>query len=91
VTVFVENYREGASRVTVRCYAQAWTAFWGSHGKCTVEEFIVSCNIGYVADALQWGLGGLLLKSRARLQDEYVARIVRAMQEEFSRVRESSK
>lgn len=83
VTVFVEQLGESKSRITVQCYAQAWTAYWGSHGDCTVEEFITSCHAEYVADNLSWGWNGLLLKATQKLQREYLIRIVQAIQQHF--------
>lgn len=85
VTVFVEQYGPTESRITVQCYAQAWTAFWGSHGEQTVEEFVCSCHSDYVASNLTWGQNGLMLKSRSKYQREYLLRIVEAIKAEFSK------
>lgn len=81
--VYVEQYRPGASRITVQCYAQAWTAYWGSHGKCPVEQFFASCDADYVIDNLVWGNNGLMLKSREKSNREYLKRIVKSLQEHF--------
>ena len=83
VTVFVEQFSECNGRITVQCYAQAWTAYWGNHGNSTVERFIVSCNADYIADNLAWGRNGLLLKSREKMQHEYLIRIAEAIQQHF--------
>lgn len=85
VTVFVEQFSPTASRITVQCYAQAWTAFWGSHGDQQVEDFVCSCNADYVADNLTWGQNGLILKARQKDQREYLLRIVEAIKAEFSK------
>lgn len=88
VTVYVEEFRPGASRITVQCYAQAWTAYWGSHGQKSVERFVFFCHPEYVADNLQWGTNGLMLKRYEKLQREYLLRIVRAMQAHFATLKE---
>ena len=88
VTVYVEEIRPGASRITVRCFARAWTAYWGAHGNESVERFVRSCNADYVADNLQWGTNGLMLKRYEKLQREYLLRIVRAMQAHFATLKE---
>lgn len=83
ITVYVDEFRPGASRMTVQCYAQAWTAYWGSHGHNPLEEFVISCNAGYIADGLKWGNNGLMLKRMEKLQYQYLVRIVQAIQECF--------
>lgn len=84
ITVYVEEYRPGSSRITVQCYAQAWTAYWGAHGARPVERFVASADADYVADGLVWGNNGLMLKSREKHHRAYLLRIVRAMQDHFS-------
>lgn len=88
VTVYVEEIRPGASRITVQCYAQAWTAYWGSHGQESVERFVCDSHAEYVADNLQWGTNGLMNKAKTKLQREYLLRIVRAMQAHFATLKE---
>lgn len=84
IAVYVEQFRPESSRMTVQCYAQAWTAYWGSHGSKGVESFVVGCHADYVADNLQYGTSGLMLKAREKHQREYLLRIVRAIQAEFA-------
>ena len=84
ITVYIEQYRPGSSRITVQCYAQAWTAYWGSHGDNPVEQFVCSCDVGYVADALRWGQQGLMTKLQDKHQQRYVERIVSAIKAEFA-------
>lgn len=85
VTVYVEQYGPESSRMTVQCYAQAWTAYWGAHGKRPVEQFVADCNAEYVVSNLDWGNGGQRTKAAERRHIEYLTRIVRAIQEEFSK------
>lgn len=86
VTVYAEQYRVGASRITVQCYAQAWTAYWGSHGDCPVEQFVATCDAEYVVGNLDWGNGGQRTKAAERGQRRYLTRIVQAIQGEFSKL-----
>lgn len=83
VTVFVEQLGECRSRVTVQCYARAWTAYWGSHGECQVEKFIVSCDADYLADNFSWGLNGLMLKRIEKPQRDYLIRVIQSIQQHF--------
>jgi hypothetical protein len=83
ITVYVEQFRPGASRMTVQCYAQAWTVYWGSHGDCPLEEFVCSSSAEHIADGLTWGNGGLILKRREKDHHAYVVRIARAIKAKF--------
>jgi hypothetical protein len=72
-------------RIIVQCYAQAWTAYWGAHGDCPVEHFVATCDADYVASNLDWGNEGQRTKAAQKRHTEYLTRIVRAIQEEFSK------
>lgn len=85
IIVYVEEIRPGASRITVQCYARAWTAYWGAHGDETVEQFIRSCTPDYVADNLAWGISGTLPKRVKKSEHDYLVRIVQAIQHHFSK------
>lgn len=47
VEVIVENFGEGAGKITVSCYGSVWSGFWGSMG-CTVEEFFQLASNDYL-------------------------------------------
>lgn len=87
VAVYVEQFGQNSSRMTVQCYAQAWTAYWGSHGGNGLESFVVGCHPEYVADNLTWGNNGLMLKRHEKFNRDYLLRIVRAIQAEFSAIK----
>ncbi len=84
VTVFVEQYSPSCSRVTVQCYARAWTAYWGSHGEQPVEQFMLQNHAEYIAQNLTWGLNGRVLKSCEKHDFAYLMRIVEAIQAHFA-------
>lgn len=52
VKVFIENIAEGQGQITITCYGQAWTAYWGGMGPQALEEFFCSCNVSYIANKL---------------------------------------
>lgn len=84
ITVYVEQFRPGAGRMTVQCYARAWTGFWGSHGpEAPLESFVASSDSEYIADGLIWGTRGLILRKNEKTDEVYVQRIVRAIQAHF--------
>lgn len=83
ITVYVEQFDTCASRMTVQCHAQAWTAYWGAHSYDGLEAFVAVCGVDYVVDNLIWGQLGLFRVERERHQREYISRIVKAIQKEF--------
>jgi hypothetical protein len=84
ITVYVEQFRPGSGRMTVQCYARAWTGFWGSHGAdATLEDFVADCSDDYIADGLIWGTRGVILRKHEKTDEAYVQRIVRAIQAHF--------
>lgn len=52
ITVFVEDIAPGKGIVTITCYGEAWTAYWGSIGDMTIKEFFCSCDEHYIANKL---------------------------------------
>lgn len=84
ICVYVEEYKPGSSRMTVQCYARAWTAYWGSHGSdSSVEQFVARSNPEYVADNLSWGTNGLMNKFQQKHDYAYLVRLVQAIQAHF--------
>jgi hypothetical protein len=88
VTVYVEEYAPGSSRITVQCYGRAWTAYWGNHGNCSVEHFMLLCNPEYTANSLTHGLNGSILKRCEKHDFAYLVRIVEAIQSHFQMLNE---
>lgn len=84
IAVYVEQFGPTSSRITVQCYAQAWTAYWGSHGGAGLEAFFCAANDDYIVDNLVWGTNGLRLKRKERHERAYLTRIVQAIKVEFS-------
>lgn len=84
ITVYVEQFRPGAGRMTVQCYARAWTGFWGSHGaEAPLEHFVADCPADHIAAGLIWGTRGVILRRHEKTDEAYVQRIVRAIQAHF--------
>jgi hypothetical protein len=74
ITVYFEDHAPGAGRVTVACYGDAWTAWWGSMGNCTVREFIAGVvDTGYLSGAL------LQLRGASASHRNYTKRIAAAV------------
>lgn len=53
IRVQLENMEPGKGRITIECYGQAWSAYWGGMGKGrTIDQFFCSCDNGYLAGNL---------------------------------------
>lgn len=81
IDVIMIDAAPGQGRLIVRCYGQAWTAWWGAMGDQDVRRFIMTATADYVAARLLYGSEDLQRVKARKLQAEYVERIVRAIQE----------
>lgn len=52
VEVIADNIAEYKGKVTITCYGQSWTAYWGSTGCDSVEEFFCSAGNDYLIGCL---------------------------------------
>ncbi len=73
VHVFLEDVGPAQGRITINCYTDSWTAYWGGMGERTIEQFFCSCDEHYLANSLSRvepsvfdsdGLKPLILKLR---------------------------
>jgi hypothetical protein len=68
ITVFLEDIGarkhkvEGApdhtsrqGKITIECWGESWSAYWGGMGDRTVAQFVDSCNVDYLAGCLRRG------------------------------------
>lgn len=79
VTVFFEDFGDNMGRVTVVCYGECWTAFFGSMGRETIRDFVKTSPASYLADKLMPCPGKMKVKE-FKTQASYVRRIVDAVQ-----------
>ncbi len=52
VTVIAEDIGPSQGKITIDCYGQSWTAYWGGMGKRNIQEFFCSCDEHYIAKNL---------------------------------------
>lgn len=75
VQVYWRNIGPGKGEVTVTCWGSAWTCYFGGMGDKTIQEFVRSCDIGYLVSKLgytKW------LKQR-KTHDQYLGRVISAI------------
>lgn len=68
VAVFLENFgystheledksqhisRQG--KITIECYGESWSAYWGGMGDRFVAQFFTDCNVNYLSGCLKRG------------------------------------
>lgn len=87
IDVIFMDHEPGKGRIIVRCYSQAWTAWWGSmgpNGKTgepnTVRSFFLKCDAHYLAGNLIQGPRDTMLARKMEKQEAYLVRIVQAIQ-----------
>lgn len=52
VSVILEDIGPHQGEITIKCYGQAWSAYWGSMGDRPIAEFFASCDVHYLAGKL---------------------------------------
>lgn len=81
VTVFWQNFSPGKGSVTITCYGDAWTAYFGAMGGSTIQKFVVeSASVEYLANKLTPN-HVRLNQTQTKRQDEYLGRILRVIKE----------
>lgn len=79
VGIFVEDIEPGKGSITVTCYGRAWTAYWGSMGDRTVQQFMASCGVDYLLGC--FGTRLELSVKNQRAEDGYLRRILETVKE----------
>lgn len=75
ITVFLRDKSPRKGSITITCFGQAWTAYWGAMGCNHVREFVLSCGDDYVANSLSPS------RKTTKREDAYLLRIVKAVRE----------
>jgi len=48
ITVFLEDYEPGKGKITVTCWGQSWTAYWGGMSGDDVATFFCRVSAAYI-------------------------------------------
>ena len=76
IQVYWEDFGDGRGRVTITCYGEAWTAYWGAMGD-PIKKFFTKADDEYIATRLQ----GAQFQKRTAGHMTYLIRLVRAIKE----------
>ncbi len=55
IEILISEYGEGSADVTIKCYGESWTSYWGSMGG-NVKEFFTRTNVGYLVNCFERGI-----------------------------------
>ncbi len=55
IEILISEYGEGAADVTIKCYGESWTSYWGSMGG-NVKEFFTRTNVSYLVNCFERGI-----------------------------------
>lgn len=56
VHVFIDDMNANRGRVTITCFDESWSHYWGSIGSATITEFFCSCDEHYLAHKFATGI-----------------------------------
>jgi len=73
MTVFLEDFEVSKGRITIICYGEVWTSFWGGMGGKSVALFFMDANREYLVDRLLNG------QRSTKAKKVYLFRIVDAV------------
>ena len=76
ITVFWEDVAPGKGNVTIHCYGEAWTAWFGGMGNRTIKQFFSEVGSDYMASKLH----GAQFQKRTKAHEKYLTHIVKAIQ-----------
>lgn len=52
IALYLEDYKIGQGKITITCFNESWSYYWGSMGDRTLAEFIVDCDNHYLSQKL---------------------------------------
>jgi hypothetical protein len=55
VTLILEDMGPRQGKLTISCYGEAWTAYWGGMGERPLIDFLLLSNTSYIVDKLFTG------------------------------------
>jgi len=52
ITVFLEDLGPQQGQITIKCYDEIWSSYWGGMGDRNIAKFFCSCDHHYLANKL---------------------------------------
>lgn len=83
INVFLQDYHEGQGQVTVVCYGQAWTAYFGAMGESDIRSFLLRIDEDYLVGKFLIQQFRLRAAENVRME-RYLQRIVKRLKQFLS-------
>ena len=52
IALYLEDYKIGQGKITITCFNESWSYYWGAMGNNTLAEFIIDCDNHYLSGKL---------------------------------------
>lgn len=52
ISIYLEDNGAGQGKITITCFGESWTSYWGGMGDRTIAQFVMSCDNHYLAKNL---------------------------------------
>lgn len=56
LTVFIENFGVDRGQITIVCFGEAWSNYWGAMGEDDIEQFFIRASEDYLVKKLSSGI-----------------------------------
>jgi len=50
ITIYLEDLPPKRGKITIECYGEAWSYYWGSTGSKSIMDFFVNCDNHYLSE-----------------------------------------
>jgi hypothetical protein len=82
VLVILQDFGGGRGRLTLECYGQAWSAYWGAMGNDnSLRGFLGGASHEYIGNCLIRGVRGSGSNKFIANQERYLLRIVKTVKQ----------
>ncbi len=80
IKVISEDMAPGKGQITIICFGECWTFYWGGMGDNSVRRFFLSVGDDYILSKVT-APRGLMNKTRTRQHEDYLRRIIWAVKD----------
>jgi hypothetical protein len=81
ICVYFTDYELGKGHITITCFGNAWTSYFGAMGEKTIREFVSEAGWDYLVNKL----GSSQVLKQNKHAESYLTRIVKAVKAELNR------
>jgi len=48
ISLYLEDYGAGRGKITITCFNDSWSNYWGAMGEYTISQFVTKCDNHYL-------------------------------------------